>query len=128
MNEFETMVAKMLKEGVSPEDLARQMTNAVNAAKVDNKGKLIANMRETLMDNLKRGTFSYGDAAAIATLVAFDINDRVKKLTEEQLRDYYKFATEVVKGIEKHYEIVMNLQKIDLNSDKVRKFLDVFTF
>lgn len=104
MNDFEVMITKAMKGGMSPEDIAKQLSEALNSVANKSKedearAKHLDALHETLVGHFDEGKFTIGDAAAMITLIVANDTEKGKSWNADQIAKFFTFASEKVKAM-----------------------------
>lgn len=108
MNQFENMIANAMKGGMSTEDIAKQLSEALNS--VANKSKAdearqqhLEGLHKTLVGHFDEGKFTISDAAMI-TLIVVNDTENGKKWDADQIAKFFTYTYEKIKAMPAMFE------------------------
>lgn len=128
MNDFESLIGKMLADGKTPEEIAAIMTNALNKAEEQkkeadqktNKARYIEGLKKTFNDRRnKNENLIDQDAAAVVTIVAAsdpayaDIFE-----TSNDVEAYYEFVKNGIHDLPNSFKTIQRLRRAASRAEK----------
>ena len=126
MNDFETLIGKMLADGKSSEDIASLMTDALNKAEKQKKdaevkttkAKVVDNMVKVFNESVESGNLDLVDMAAGITIAAVKDPKMGEDITTaDDVMRFYNIAVDTIKQIPMLYR----------TQAKIGELLDMFT-
>lgn len=100
MIDWDAIIAAAINEGVSKEDLAKQMTDALNKSepvkkKLTAREEMIKKMADAIDKHMKSDSLNLSDATAIAWLCAVQDTDVGKAMTTpKELSEFFDFISD----------------------------------
>lgn len=107
-----------MKDGMSPEDFAERIAEALNKSKkgkkeITTRQELIDTTEEALNQHIDDEEISLGDAVAIAWLEAVKKTDTGKDMTSvEELKEFFDFMTEEITSLVDKWHIYKKLGNV----------------
>lgn len=117
MNNFEAMITNALNGGMSTEDIAKQLSEALNSAaskskKAAARSKHLDALHETLTGHFEEGKLTISDVAAMITLITASDTEKGKSWTDKEITEFFNFATEKIKVMPAMFEAKTTMRDV----------------